>query len=534
MAEPHKGGSFSKGIAKRFVRTKEKVLQNLGKADRTTDDVFDENVTNFNRQQASAQRLQKELKTYLVCVKEMAAASKSLYSTIQDIYEPEWVEHGSFEKHIESQDLIWTDYLNSLTDSVQGPLATYISQYPEYKSKISKRGRKLVDYDSARHNLDSLKNAKKRDETKIMKAQEELASTKKVYEDLNYHLHDELPDLYDNRISFYTGHFETLFTIEEKFHRESGKTRDALNDAIKTLAVENDKGTYKTKKLPQFSRKSGDYNNGSTSPSSLPTTPVDSRPDIADTFNVNLGDINGESRDDSSPTPAPRPSLHESEEVDLETPSKEQKEEAPSQRYKNGLYDPVADPGPSSHMNGPSSEDSAAVTMETSRSDSIPLSPQSEPQGEEASREEEHDRPYEPVDLGAQLQEDRSDRSSPEVSVTHTNTEVKVTPNNNVHKNSDKDNNAYSLATDIQEDVYKVPESNQPVKAEASLPAGVLFQVRATHAYQGEDSDELSFEAGDLVNVIPFEDPEDQDDGWLMGNLNGKKGVFPENFTKRI
>lgn len=32
----------------------------------------------------------------------------------------------------------------------------------------------------------------------------------------------------------------------------------------------------------------------------------------------------------------------------------------------------------------------------------------------------------------------------------------------------------------------------------------------ATHPYNGEDVDELTFETGDLIDVIPFEDPEDQ------------------------
>ena len=35
-------------------------------------------------------------------------------------------------------------------------------------------------------------------------------------------------------------------------------------------------------------------------------------------------------------------------------------------------------------------------------------------------------------------------------------------------------------------------------------------QVQATHPYTGEDMDELTFEAGDIINVIPFDDPEDQ------------------------
>ena len=37
------------------------------------------------------------------------------------------------------------------------------------QERVDKRGRKLVDYDSARHNLETLQSAKKRDEAKIGK-----------------------------------------------------------------------------------------------------------------------------------------------------------------------------------------------------------------------------------------------------------------------------------------------------------------------------------------------------------------------------
>lgn len=40
---------------------------------------------------------------------------------------------------------------------------------PVVQSRIAKRGRKLVDYDSARHHYESLQTAKKKDEVKIAK-----------------------------------------------------------------------------------------------------------------------------------------------------------------------------------------------------------------------------------------------------------------------------------------------------------------------------------------------------------------------------
>lgn len=42
---------------------------------------------------------------------------------------------------------------------------------PPGQERIAKRGRKLVDYDSARHHLEALQSAKKKDEAKIAKVE---------------------------------------------------------------------------------------------------------------------------------------------------------------------------------------------------------------------------------------------------------------------------------------------------------------------------------------------------------------------------
>uniref|UniRef100_A0A8C1KV11 Myc box-dependent-interacting protein 1 n=1 Tax=Cyprinus carpio TaxID=7962 RepID=A0A8C1KV11_CYPCA len=70
-----------------------------------------------------------------------------------------------------------------------------------------------------------------------------------------------------------------------------------------------------------------------------------------------------------------------------------------------------------------------------------------------------------------------------------------------------------------------------------------LFLVKAVHDYGATDSDELDLKAGDIVLVLPFASPDEQDDGWLMGVkeshwLQNKNllatGVFPENFTQKL
>ncbi|XP_048874183.1 myc box-dependent-interacting protein 1 isoform X9 [Brienomyrus brachyistius] len=78
---------------------------------------------------------------------------------------------------------------------------------------------------------------------------------------------------------------------------------------------------------------------------------------------------------------------------------------------------------------------------------------------------------------------------------------------------------------------------------EAEMPPGFLYKVKVMHDYGATDGDELDLKAGDVVLVMSYENPEDQDDGWLMGVKEAHwlkkkdlkvKGVFPENFTQRL
>ena len=42
------------------------------------------------------------------------------------------------------------------------------------------------------------------------------------------------------------------------------------------------------------------------------------------------------------------------------------------------------------------------------------------------------------------------------------------------------------------------------------LPEGVLYQVKASYRYQAEDVDELNFDVGEVINVVEYDDPDDQ------------------------
>ncbi|XP_072887409.1 amphiphysin isoform X5 [Hemitrygon akajei] len=220
MAENIKTGVFAKNVQKRLNRAQEKVLQKLGKADETRDEQFEGFVQNFKKQEAEGCRLQRELRGYLTAVKGMQEASTKLTESLHDVYEPEWYGRDDIKTLGQNSDSLWADFHQKLVDQALLTLDTYLGQFPDIKTRIAKRSRKLVDYDCARHHLESLQHSRRRDDSKLVKAEEEFQKAQKVFEELNTDLQDELPSLWSSRVGFYVNTFRNITCIESKFHKE--------------------------------------------------------------------------------------------------------------------------------------------------------------------------------------------------------------------------------------------------------------------------------------------------------------------------
>ncbi|XP_070363497.1 myc box-dependent-interacting protein 1 isoform X25 [Equus asinus] len=384
---------------------KVQVLQKLGKADETKDEQFEQCVQNFNKQLTEGTRLQKDLRTYLASVKAMHEASKKLNECLQEVYEPDWPGRDDANKIAENNDLLWMDFHQKLVDQALLTMDTYLGQFPDIKSRIAKRGRKLVDYDSARHHFESLQTAKKKDEAKIAKAEEELIKAQKVFEEMNVDLQEELPSLWNSRVGFYVNTFQSIAGLEENFHKEMSKLNQNLNDVLVSLEKQHGSNTFTVKAQPS--------DNAPAKGNKSPSPPPDGSPAATPEIRVN----------------------HEPEPASVATP-------------------------------------------------------------------------------GAALPKSPSQSSLPAVVVETFSAAV----NGTVEGGS--------------------------VAGRVDLPPGFMFKVQAQHDYTATDTDELQLKAGDVVLVIPFQNPEEQDEGWLMGvkesdwnqhkELEQCRGVFPENFTERV
>uniref|UniRef100_A0A8C8BX41 Amphiphysin n=1 Tax=Oncorhynchus tshawytscha TaxID=74940 RepID=A0A8C8BX41_ONCTS len=197
-----KTGIFAKNVQKRLSRAQEKVLQKLGKADETKDDHFDQAVQNFKRQEVR---------------KANVFASMNLTESLHEVYEPDWHGKDDVLSIGKNCDVLWEDFHQKLVDSSLITLDTYLQQFPDLKIRVAKRSRKLIDYDSARHHLETIQAVVNRSDRK---AEDELKKAQKVFDELNVDLQDELPTLWDSRVGFYVNTFKNVTNLEAKFHRE--------------------------------------------------------------------------------------------------------------------------------------------------------------------------------------------------------------------------------------------------------------------------------------------------------------------------
>ncbi|XP_061410981.1 amphiphysin-like isoform X3 [Lethenteron reissneri] len=512
MADPGKTstGIFAKNAKKRISRAQEKVLQKLGKADETKDVQFEEQVQNFNKQYNEGSRLQKELRGYLTAVKAMHESSKKMNETLQDIYEPDWHGKEDVQDISQNSDELWGDFHEKLVDNSLLTLDTYLGQFPDIKSRISKRGRKLVDYDSARHHLESLQGTKKKEDVKVAKAEEDYLKAQKVFEEINNDLQEELPVILNSRVGFYVNTFKSIAGLEENFHKEIGQLNHELLDVMVKLEDQHSNKAFSIHGAPRDSRplKTREL------PPSIVEPPAGTSP----------------TSDDATPSPTHAPTPHKSPMQGRKgppvppppklTPSKEMTQEAIVNLFDDNFMPNAATA--STPLEVPLSKRADTGRLLDLDFDPVkqePTSPSVFP-------------PQKNQSLDGASKHCPSKMPIMEV-VASTPTPVELTP----------DDASFGCMANVSAECPPIANVSTPAQS-YEFPPGFLYKVQVQHDYTPVDMDELCLGSGEVVLVLPFESPEQQDSGWLAGIkeadwiahkvLEGHKGVFPDNFTLRI
>lgn len=81
----------------------------------------------------------------------------------------------------------------------------------------------------------------------------------------------------------------------------------------------------------------------------------------------------------------------------------------------------------------------------------------------------------------------------------------------------------------IKEDSPNINENDVKCPLLPPKPAKTLCQVK--YSYKAQNEDELTLKEGDFITLLSTDG---QDPGWWRGELNGRVGVFPDNFVALI
>ncbi|KAM9487098.1 myc box-dependent-interacting protein 1 isoform 1-T1 [Clarias gariepinus] len=555
MGKGVSAGKIASNVQKKITRAQEKVMQKLGKADETKDLAFEEGVINFNKQLAEGTKLQKDLRAYLAAVKAMHESSKRVHECLADMYEPEWYGKDEMDSVVEDSDLLWTDFHQKLVDHALISMDTYLGQFPDIKARIAKRDRKLVDYDSARHTFAAVNKGKKKEgpvkaskpaslleratpgwaqgilsahnvaQTNLTRcqAEEELERAQKVFDDINIDLQEELPSLWNSRVGFYVNTFQSVAGLEEKFHREIGKLSQNMYDTL--VKLENQDMSRKTdsrmEKTSAVQRSDGNQDTNHTLSPPVPAIP--------------------KSPSKLRPAVPPPPKV---------TPSKDLKQDNIINLFDEASAVGISVTSPT-QFDAPATSNLLDMDLDALQAATTPVAPASVPQTWDSWEQDESqteaaqswdDDGSHPVRTAQPVYPTWDDDGSqpvdaPAAEPTWDDDGSQPVKAEGLHSDGAQ---AESVAT-TEQPASTAETTNESTEVE--MPPNFLFKVQAMHDYAANDSDELEMKAGDVVLVMTYDNPEDQDDGWLMGikeadwfqvKDHSKKGVFPENFTRKI
>ncbi|XP_076579159.1 myc box-dependent-interacting protein 1b isoform X1 [Chaetodon auriga] len=432
-------------------------------------------------------------------------------------------------------------------------------------------------------------------------AEEDLGRAQKIFEELNVELQDELPALWDNRVGVYVNTFQSLAGHQEKFHREMSKLSQNLNDIMTKLEEQrqlNEEANH-SESASSPPKKPGP-------PPSRPPPRLTPSPDQRQQHGGLFEDeASGpvESTDPSATTTQQAPSwdswvrpascLHHGRTCfhsllfSVVIMCSEAEESRCSYSFTlNGkipqrlfsLYFSIFSSKPPSfgfmipdttlgptlnytrptsptHLllwildNPPSSHPSTLNPPQCSTTPDLLKQDQAA-----AEQEPEHDDRRPPEEAQDGWDDDESNAQSYTQSYAQPSWDEAEAAQGQQSWNDDEGYAAQTYAEpDWDEDGAQVGQGGWGNDGEGQsavtngsdgeLPPGFLYKVKAIHDYAATDNDELELKMGDVVLALAFDNPDEQDDGWLMGVkeshwLQNKdisaKGVFPENFTQKV
>lgn len=201
-------------------------MQKTGQIERTVDREFAEEEGRYRAMEKETNNLQREAKAYLDAMRAMTASQTRIAETLELFYTADKSSDGAMAGHAyrsaveELDNGVGRDLDVPYRATVLEPIGKLCSYYPAINDGISKRNKKLLDYDAARSKVRKLAEKPSEDSTKLPRAQQENDEAKEVFQALNDTFIAELPIMLDLRIPYLDPSFEAMVRCQLRFSEE--------------------------------------------------------------------------------------------------------------------------------------------------------------------------------------------------------------------------------------------------------------------------------------------------------------------------
>ncbi|KAM9831113.1 myc box-dependent-interacting protein 1b isoform 5-T5 [Syngnathus typhle] len=483
-------GKLASTVQKRLSRAQEKVLQKLGKADETRDVVFEEMVANFNKQMGEGIKLQKDLKAYMTAVKTLHEASRRLQDCLADTYDPEWF--GKEEMDAMVEEMIEKELDNNLEDTDtlwldfhQNITDNSMLSVDSYLAQFADIKARIAKRDRKMVDFDSARHHFASLQKGKKKDEAKIAKAEEELgrsQKIFEELNVELQDQLPVLWDSRVGVYVNTFQNLANHQEKFHKEMSKLSQNLNDIMTKlEEQRQLKNDGAAGDQAKSDEanHNEGASSPPTRPSRPPGRPQQHDEPLDVNTSDINTEST-----TTQCEPSA-----------------------WVNLLDWDVIQPVTCPVLQAPSWDS----------------------WHEQAVAKDEAE-PQEQVEAGWDFNDGGSQCDTQPLR----GAELSAEPARSY------DGGAVGQGGWAHDEQVQVCESNS---SDYKLPPDFLYKVKVIHEYAATDGDELELNVGDIVLVVAFDNPDEQDDGWLMGVQESlwiqkqdisTKGVFPENFTQKL
>lgn len=585
-------------------------------------------------------------------------ANKSLNACIQQATgDYQSARHDLVCENLTQLEHLSDDLMDKLRDQIMISISEYLSQFGELRDKISKRRRKLIDYDSSRRNYEiALANITKKrmkqqqqqengyqdqqqstggsmrtlksalmlsnslgdisiqqpnqqqqhqmstshlvDEARLIKMREHYNYCKIMYETINNELHEELPMIYEKKMRHLLMTLQNYFSLEAQFSSNAGKLFATISDVVDELPTMvghlrhhhlNDNHHHQQQHLNQdhlmndsdldnrdhdhhhlelkskqvdgtnqlqvvggvvavgpsgssgmgSSRGESSMGSGSLVSSSSPTRDAIEVVEVHQQQQQNqqvVGVVASGRYEEENECSDQSDDDHHEDDVDVEIEVDVDDNESGDQQFQQQVAADVEGVEVSAPIEGEPSvgaqEESAKIVLAAKESERLEDGQQIAPERQQA--------PSLDASVSELVAELTADVAIAQVVESNEQQVLEKAEFKNGKIVRDEEMAMASGPSDGPAIANVIDEIGSSLaigdEMDTETNPNCLYKVKTNYKYLAEDADELCFEADEVIQVIPFEEHQEQEEGWLMGirEYNGQKGLFPANFARPL